>query len=372
MYIAFLHGIQKEDQEGIPAEKFNFWINKAQEDWQTERSRLFDTEQKRIDDLYLLRTERVIPTNGSRTVISNASLRLLSNGSGTFVVTPESYFSVSGLVFLGKTLATANTGSIDPVTGIVADAIVGDVFYALVWYSELDQPIVTMIVVGLDNEGVVVPLIGTHEPIENTITSGTYHLPDTTAYQLFLTNVETDREGILTDYGIVWPEGATPMPIIINVDYKFLIPNGYPNPKYLRLLSLQFKVDYKDNAIFPDGYSEWLKAIIMRGDQRAEIYENAFRYPTDEKPYYRLLGEFVEFINETDSLPYKMKIEYLKYANDILYVAPNSSQVAIDSVFMPIQQKEIVDMAVRMYIEAIQSPRYQTQVVEEQIKDKFE
>ena len=123
MYIAFLHGVQLEDAEGVPAEKFNFWINKAQEDWLTERSKQVDLEQKRLDDLSLLKTERIIRTNGSRTVAADGTLRLFDTssggvdyGAGTFVVTPERYFSISGLEFYKS---STTSGTIDFVTGEV-------------------------------------------------------------------------------------------------------------------------------------------------------------------------------------------------------------------------------------------------------------
>jgi hypothetical protein len=349
MYIAFLHGIQKEDQEGVPAEKFNFWINKIQEDWLTERSRQFDTDQKRIDDLFLLRTERVINTNGTRSVVANSSLRILSDGSGTMLIDPERYFNISGLSFYAP---DSTTGTIDLITGEVSNAIVGDAFYALVYYSELEFPIVNMLTVGQ-------VLITTHTGSLLT-TKGDYY-----AFLEVATDLD-DPWGDLVD--------ATADPITFRsfTDYRFLVPNGYPNPKYFRLMNVQFRITYVDNHIFPDGISSWLKAQLMRADQRADIYQNAYRYPTDEKPYYRLLGEFIEFINETLSTPLKMKIEYLRYPKSIKYVEPTSDDVAIDCELPSIQQKEIVDMAVRMYIEATQSPRYQSQVVEEQIKDKFE
>lgn len=357
MCIAFLHGIQKEDAEGVPAEKFNFWINKAQEDWLTERSKQFDMDQKRIDDLYLLRTERIVNTNGTRTVVGAASLRILSDGSGTFVVDPERYFNISGLYFFKK---SGDPGAIDFITGDVTGATTNDVFYALIWYAELAQPVVTTITVD-----------GTTLAKTHTGTVGT----SSGDYVSFSANaVYNAAETAFTqnDFGITWPGGGSPLPVLSFTDYRFLVPNGFPNPRYFRLQSVLFKMTYVDNAKFPDGESDWIKAQLMRADQRADIYQNAYRYPTDEKPYYRLLGEFIELVTETNSTPLKMKIEYLRYPNEISYVEPTSDDVAVDCELAPVQQKEIVDMAVRMYIEATQSPRYQTQLAEEQLKNASE
>ena len=347
MMIAFLHGIQKEDAEGVPAEKFNYWINKAQEDWMTERSRQFDLDQKRIDDLFRLRTERIINTNGSRFVTAPCSTRIFSDGSGILVIDSERYFNLSGVQFFKS---SASSGTIDSVTGEINGASTSDEFFAIVEYSELLTPV--MVKVQIDP----VTLAGTH------IGS----LLDVEATDAACTSIGIDA----SDY---W-EISSDLPIISmsSSDYRFLVPNGYPNPKYFRLLNVLFKLNYRDNPIFEDEESNWIKAELMRADQRADIYQNPYRFPTDEKPYYRLVGEFIELINETDSKPSKMKIEYLRYPRAIKYVEPKSDDVAVDCELGPFQQKEIVDMAVRMYIEATQSPRYQTQVIEEQIKDKFE
>jgi len=377
MFIAFLHGIQKEDEEGIPAEKFNFWINKAQEDWLTERSKDFDTVQKRIDDLYLLRTERIVNINGDRYLTVPAAMRVFDDGKsadtgyGSFIVDSERYFSLSGLEFYS---ATANTGTIDFVTGEAVNVTTGDIFYAMVWYSEMTYPLITKLTITASGD----PSI-----IYHTYTS--VLSVDRAAYTAALADAVRDNPQAASSDTMTEIHGAdiwgTANALIIGVDaitfhndedYRFLIPNGYPNPKYFRLMNVLFMVTYVGNVTFEDGISNWLKALLMRADERADIMQNAFRFPTDEKPYYRLLGEFIEFITETDSTPLKMKLEYLRYPLEIKYVEPLSDDVAVDCEFQHVQQKEIVDMAVRMFIEATQSPRYQTQIAEEQIKNENE
>ena len=368
MMVAFLHGIQKEDAEGVPAEKFNYWINKAQEDWMTERSRQFDLDQKRIDDLFRLRTEREINTNGSRTPSGNISVRIMSDNTGIILVEPERYFNISGLAFIPDegNAGAKTTAEVDIVTGEVNDVATGDIFYVVISYSELEYPIISKVTVTASG----VPSTIFHTYTGSAILTGT----------LMLAAVADFRTAEVTLYADVWgasnallTAAAGNLPdFMAPIDYRFLVPNGYPNPKYFRLLNVLFKMTYKDNEIFPDGISNWIRAQLMRADQRADIYQNPYRFPTDEKPYYRLVGEFIEFVTETDSTPYKMKIEYLRYPRAIKYVEPQSDDVAIDCELGPFQQKEIVDMAVRMYIEATQSPRYQSQIVEEQIKDKFE
>lgn len=339
MYIAFLHGISREDAEGVAWDKFNFWINKAQEDWITDRAKEFDIDQKRIDDLHRLRIIREIPINGTRTVQANIQLRIFSGGSGSLEVMPERYFSVSGLSFYGK---TTNTGSIDEVSGAVTGAVLDDVFYALITYSELEHPIVSKITLSTT-------LVKTH--------TGTKVAQDT-GYDTFM-----------TDTGLT---GIEDEPSESVTDYRFLIPNDYPNPKYFRLLNVMFKITYVDNSLFADGVSEWLRADILRADQRAALMNNAYKYPSDEKPYYAFVGEFIELVTMTSSTPYRMKLEYLRYPRQIRYVAPNSDLTAVDCELAPIQQKEIVDIAIRQFLEATKDERYQTNLVEKQIRDEVE
>jgi len=341
MMVAFLHGINREDADGVPYDKFNNWINKAQEDWLTERSNQFDTMQKRIDDLFILREERIINCNGSKTISANISIRLLSDGSGTLQVTEERYFNVSGLSFYKK---VASAGVIDVETGEVTGAIIGDIFYALISYSELPSPIVSKVTIGAT-------LASTH--------TGT-KVAQTTGYATFLTDTSYPSEGF----------DSTPDESF--TDYRFLVPNGFPNPRYFRLLNVMFQITYVDNELFEDGTSGWLKAKIMRADQRDAIMRNPIFRPSDQKPYYRFIGDFIELITESTSTPLKMKIEYLRYPVTIRYVEPDSEETAVDCELHPIQQKEIVDLAIRLFIEATKDPRYETQIAETQIRKQSE
>lgn len=355
MYIAFLHGIQKEDAEGVPPDKFKYWINKAQEEWMSERSKEFDSDQKRIDDLHPLRTERIIPTNGTRVIaafatVAIANLKLIegsstSQGDGFLIVTEESYFNISGLSFDGL---PANTGAINGTTGEVTDAIDTDEFYVKVTYAELGVgfPVVLKVIVAASGGTILI----THSSVAHAASD---HILWNTA----------SGESIVTDGDIVTSF----------TDYRFLIPNDYPNPRYFRLLNVMFTITYMNNTLHDNGdISTWQRADIMRADERADLMQNAYRTPTDEKMYYRFVGDHYELINETDSTPLNSKMEYIKFPNEIIYYEPNSGNVDVDCELAPVQQKEITDMAVRMYIEATTNPRYQTQVVEDQARDKFE
>lgn len=363
MYIAFLHGIQKEDAEGVPPDKFKYWINKAQEEWMSERAKEFDQDQKRIDDLHTLRTERVIPINGSRAVTAAGTLKLDSSGDGTFVVTEETYFKITSMSFQ---TADASTGTINEVTGVVSDAVIGDVFYCLVTYAELVQ-----------NEGEFDTGVATTDEYNDEIAIE-ITIADTLAKTHTGSQITNDAGTYATYNALVGCDVADSTradgyPFIAFTDYKFLIPNDYPNPRYFRLLNVLFRITYIDNSLHDnDDVSAWQRADIMRADERADIMQNAYRYPSDEKMYYRFAEEHLELINETDSTPLKCKLEYLRYPNEIVYYEPSSGNTDVDCELAPVQQKEITDMAVMMYIEATANPRYQTQVVEDQRKNTFE
>jgi hypothetical protein len=345
MYAAVLHLVQKEDAEGVPVEKFNFWINKGYEDWLSERSRQFDLDQKRIDDLYVLRTTRTININGVRTVLANTSLELDENGDGTIEIISQSYFELEEYSFYGS---GSNTGTIDLNTGEVAGAISGDIFWILIKYMELDYQILSLLTIGET-------ALGTHT---GTLTS------TRSDYYTFIEEV--------AEIGDPWTDlidGDDPITFHQWTDYRFLIPNGTLHPKYFKLLGVRAKLTYVENALFGNGPSGWLKANVMRADQRTELYNNAYRYPTDEKIYYYQEGEFIILVNETDSTPLQLEVTYLRYPLEIEFV-PNGTSVNCE--LPPIQQKEIVERTARLIIEASQGQRYQTVLMEDQMNKQFQ
>jgi len=149
-------------------------------------------------------------------------------------------------------------------------------------------------------------------------------------------------------------------------------------PKYLRFLNVMFKITYgSENECDLTGESGWLKADIMKSDQRPVIENNPLRSPKDSRLYYEMIDGKIRLITGTNSIGYSMRLEYFRYPIEIFFneSAPTDTGVpATGSVmceFAPEQVKEIVDTAIRVYLERVKDPRYQSFLNEEKIRQEI-
>lgn len=145
-------------------------------------------------------------------------------------------------------------------------------------------------------------------------------------------------------------------------------------PLYMRLLSTAFKINYVNNVCGLTGLSEWIYNVkVLKSDNRNMIKRNPFRRPSDAKIYQRQVGNTIIIDTGTNSTAALMHIEYFKWPVEIFYNVnniPDTGNQATGSVVCelpPEQKQEIVDYAVRIYIERAQDPRYRTILTEEQI-----
>lgn len=138
-------------------------------------------------------------------------------------------------------------------------------------------------------------------------------------------------------------------------------------PRYLRLLNVIFKIKYQGNTCYTnDTVSEWLGAKNLYSDRRIEIFKSPFRRPKDSKLYYEIVGNKIRLETGTPSYGHLLRLEYLRWPVKIQFVPPPG--VSINSDLLPAQQREIVDITVRTYIERSKNPRYQTILQEQVIK----
>ena len=146
-------------------------------------------------------------------------------------------------------------------------------------------------------------------------------------------------------------------------------------PLYMRLLSTAFKINYVDNVCgFADGLSDWIYNVkVLKSDNRNIIKRNPFRRPSDAKIDQRQIGDTVVIDTGTSSTAALMHIEYFKWPVEIFFNEnniPDTGVPATGSVNCELpaeQRQEIVDYAVRIYIERSQDPRYRTILNEENI-----
>lgn len=140
---------------------------------------------------------------------------------------------------------------------------------------------------------------------------------------------------------------------------SFLIPEDYH-----RLQSVQFRVDSK----------EWEPAKRLRFDSLSIMKKNPYRTPTDDRLYYFQEGDTIR------TWPYpsnynQSRVFYLARPKEIIFnpnsniedpLSPKESNEITD---LGIEQcRQIVDIAIRIEIERIKEERYQTQLIEENLR----
>jgi len=188
--------------------------------------------------------------------------------------------------------------------------------------------------------------------------------------------VVTDGEFTLNG-NVIYPIAPTTSNLFIIPKYTYDIVNRQPDgteglqtyPPYYRLLNVSFKLEYgSENECGLTGISDWLDAKIMRSDLRNVIMDNPFRKPTDARLYYEILNGQIRLITGTNSIGYSMRIEYLRRPNDIVFV-PGEEGTPCE--FNHEIQKEIIDIAVRVYLERVKDPRWQSFIQEELIRKQI-
>jgi len=172
---------------------------------------------------------------------------------------------------------------------------------------------------------------------------------------------------------------ATPVGYFVNLaSYPSGVMVGYP--RYYRLLNVFFKIQYVDNVCGLTGISDWLDAKILRSDRESVIKNSPFRRPADDMLYYRIVNRHIQLITGTSSYGVAMKPTYLRWPRNIYFDQMNQDDLAtadytpgngsINCELPPHIRKEITDTAVRIYLERVRDPRYQSYLMESKIRNQ--
>ena len=98
--------------------------------------------------------------------------------------------------------------------------------------------------------------------------------------------------------------------------------------------------------------------------------------------YYEIKGGKKDLITGTSSTGDSMRLEYIRYPRRIFYDSTNSTEQTgptytytagsgcVNCELSEQQRQEIVDIAVREYLERIKDPRYKSFLQEEAIKSQ--
>ena len=107
----------------------------------------------------------------------------------------------------------------------------------------------------------------------------------------------------------------------------------------------------------------------MTADLKGYAESNYYWRPSAKNPYYQIMGDKVYFLvgDDPNVTVSKAILEYVKNTNSF-YINPNNINDVINPSFSEYVCIEILNIAVRLYLENIESPRYQSALQEMQLK----
>jgi len=220
--------------------------------------------------------------------------------------------------------------------------------------------------------------------------------------RLSVLKVVTDGEFTYSDK----IDGSSPWVLEPILNNKELIPPGSPEsydyfqyplngekeinnvkyPPYMRLLNVMFKVEYEDKGDCDEvGESDWMRSNVLRSDNEVVNEDNPFRKPTMSRLYHELIGDSIKLVHGAGIHGKYMKIKYFRYPRKIflneLSTNPTDEQTGVPdytgtgtngSVNCELPgpiKREIIDLLVRIFLERVQDPRYQSYLNELNIKN---
>ncbi len=147
-----------------------------------------------------------------------------------------------------------------------------------------------------------------------------------------------------------------------------ILPVNYPT--YFRLQSVMAIIEV-------DGISlDYIGSSVYKSDQRSEILQNPYKKPFIDvnnlkrsRIYHQYIQNKVRLYLPSEATAKYLLIEYVKQPLALVY-DPTTPFNNVDAEVGSDQQQQIVDIAVRMFIERTEGKRYQTTLAEEQIKQK--
>jgi hypothetical protein len=125
-----------------------------------------------------------------------------------------------------------------------------------------------------------------------------------------------------------------------------------------------FKLNYVNNDCGLTGVSpEFIMAKPLKADRK--FVPNPFKTPSDSRLFYEQIGNNIILRTGTQSTGNSCYIEYYRYPQDILVDTVNQ-----DCELPIYARQEIVERAVKAYLENIMDPRFQTNIIEDKSINK--
>lgn len=157
-----------------------------------------------------------------------------------------------------------------------------------------------------------------------------------------------------------------PLPISEDNSYKVSL-DGLEYPNYRRLLNVRFRIVYVNDKCFGNGLSEWLDAKPLKSNEENSIRKNPFRTPKGDRLYYKIIGNNIELWmgDNTENYGKDMMLEYIRYPRPFKFSTVESENSMLE--FQPDQIKEIIEIAIRLYLGESSDPRYNISLQERAI-----
>lgn len=200
----------------------------------------------------------------------------------------------------------------------------------------------------------------------------------------YILNFDNITYQVPDDYYII-PDGIMALSIFdINTNTDKLV----VLPKYLRAVSVMFKLDYgtSQNQICNlTGISDFIGALYYRKDVAIELQKSIYRKPSDKVLYWdKVIKEtYVQQLPPTTPPTYipSQKIECIKMVNNgsksvamkLNYLKHPDEISAINNTGCELNEtakQEIIQTAVILFLERIKDPRYKT-FLNEQNNQKY-
>ncbi|MBN2617258.1 MAG: hypothetical protein JXR64_02975 [Spirochaetales bacterium] len=161
----------------------------------------------------------------------------------------------------------------------------------------------------------------------------------------------------IDDLQVLLVDGDISEGIDVADDFIFDIPEDY-----MHGINALFDVEIINSNCYSDGIKYKLSAILMKSDEKTVIKNSYYRQPKDSRLYYRYANNKIrlftgKYSDTSESVGKKMYLDYYKLPRKIEYVFEG---ISTNSEFGPLQQQEIVERAVQMFLEKNRDPRYQS------------
>lgn len=170
---------------------------------------------------------------------------------------------------------------------------------------------------------------------------------------------EVDPADISTTSGST---GGDALPIIAPVTME----------KYLRHLSIQFCLDYDTNnsqECSLTGISEWLPSTYSFNGLSSTLNRLYYLKASDERIRHEIINDKIIVDNGRESEPKYILLEYLISPNHMSY-DEDTETISYTIDLTQEQLEEVIDSAVRIHLEGVQSQRYQSFLNEEKLRHR--